>query len=142
MKKIFCLLCFLLQFAILYSCSEPNFRPLEPNRKTDVVIEGRYWRGLFARKGGFELRLINNSSHDCKNCVLILDGKYKHTVDGLYSVEKGLLKDSVFRKGDNFTLKFTGDISNMYFFNPDAEGFIPKTVGLTCDSCDVEWQMK
>jgi hypothetical protein len=134
---------YLLLIFLISSCSEPDFRVLEPNQKTDIVIEGRYWRGLLARKGGFELKLINNSKNNYKNCILILDGKYKHTVDGLYSVEKGLLKDSVFRSGEQFTLSFEGDISNMYFFIPDdVGGTIPKVIGLKCDSCNIEWQMK
>src|SRR5437867_750543 len=93
--------------SIFISCSSPGFKTLEPNVKNGVIMEARYWRGFFDPSGGFELRLTNNSNANLYHSSLGFDDKYKHTLQGLYSVEKGLLKDSVFRKGEQLTLQFS-----------------------------------
>jgi hypothetical protein len=132
---------FILLF-IFSSCSSPNFKVLETTSQTGITIEGRYWRGFFSSKGTFEIRLTNNSARDVKNCIVILDGKYKHSLNGLHTREKGMIRDSVFHKGEQVTIYFSDFDSNLIFFEGAEEGYLPDMIGLKCDECDGDWKLK
>ena len=121
------------------SCSSPEFKVLEPSVKNGVIMEGLYWHGTFDSKGGFELRLTNNSNANLYHSNLIFDDKYKHSLQGLYSVEKGLFKDTVLKKGEQLTIKFSHDVSNLDYYNIEEKNFFPKTVKLAYDSGNVSW---
>lgn len=133
-------LCFVLA-AMLNSCSSPSFKVLDADVQNGVVMEAKYWRGFFESKGnGFGLRLTNNTGGLIKNGVIILDDKYEHSVQGLYSVEKGLIKDSVIKQGEQITLRFDEDISNIDYFNVKEQNYFPKVVKLKYDSGTVTWK--
>ncbi len=135
------LLIFLATSLILISCSSPSFKVLDADVNNGIVMEAKYWRGFFESKGnGFGLRLTNNSNGPVINGVIILDDKYKHTMEGLYSVEKGLIKDSVIRKGEQITLRFDEDINNLDYFDVNEQNYIPKTVKLEYTSGAVKWK--
>lgn len=136
-KKIFCVLIIII--VLFSSCSSPEFKVLEPSVKNGIIMEGLYWHGTFDSKGGFELRLTNNSNANLYHSNLIFDDKYQHTLLGLYSVEKGLIKDSVVKKGEVLTIKFSHDVSNLDYYNIEEKNFFPKTVKLTYDSGSVNW---
>lgn len=105
-------------------------------------MEGRYWRGFFDKRSDFELRLTNNSGSDIKNSILIFDDKYKHTLQGLHSLERGMIKDSLFRKREQLTFQFNSDISNLTFFNVPNESYFPSTVSLGYGDNLIEWKFK
>jgi len=127
-------------FASLLSCSQPDFRALEPDVKNGVILEAKFWRGTLDPKGGFDLRIINNSTANLYNCNLIFDDKYKHTIEGLYSESKGLIKEKVLKKGDTLTLQFNHDGSNLLYYDITDKTFFPKTISLSCDSCKTVWK--
>lgn len=127
---------------LLISCSSPTFIPLEPNAQSNILMEGRYWRGFFDKRSDFELRLTNNSGSDIKNSILIFDDKYKHTLQGLHSLERGMIKDSLFRKREQLTFQFNSDISNLTFFNVPNESYFPSTVSLGYGDNLIEWKFK
>src|SRR5512146_940536 len=104
------------------SCSSPTFKVLESDSGNRIIMEGRYWHSFFSSKGSFEIRITNNSNQDCKNCIIILDGKYKHELPGLHTREKGMIKDSVFHKGEQVTIYFSDQDSNIIFFDGAEEG--------------------
>jgi hypothetical protein len=105
-------------------------------------MEGRYWRGFFDKSSDFELRITNNSGSDIRNCVLIFDNKYKHSLQGLHSLERGMIKDSLFRKGEQLTFQFNSDISNLTFFNVPNESYFPSSVSLEYGDKSIEWKFK
>jgi hypothetical protein len=136
-KRIFCVL--IIGMVLFYSCSSPEFKVLEPSIKNGIIMEGLYWRGTFDPNGGFELRLTNNSNANLYHSNLIFDDKYSHTLLGLHTVEKGLLKDTVVKKGEQLTFKFNHDVSNLDYYNIEEKNFFPKTVKLAYDSGSVNW---
>jgi hypothetical protein len=138
-KKIF--ITVVLSF-ILFSCSSPSFKVLDANVQNGIIMEGLYWRGFFDPNGGFQLRLTNNSNAVLTNCELIFDDKFKHTLDGLYSQEKGLIKNGNVQKGEQLTLQFDHDLSNLLYFNIEDKNYFPKTIKLTYDSGSVLWNLK
>jgi hypothetical protein len=151
--KIFCYISpmmrlkkyYYLLFAICYlpfvSCSQPDFKKLESSKQSGITLETRYWQGFFEHGGDFELKFTNNSSKDYTKCIIILDGKYKHTLNGLYSVEKGLIKTDVFKVGEQYTLKFSTDYSNTVYFDIRDDKFVyPKTISIQSDSLFDEWK--
>lgn len=133
---------FIITSVLLISCSSPTFIPLETTTQSNILMEGRYWRGFFEKSSDFELRLTNNSGSDIKNCILIFDNKYKHTIQGLHSLERGMIKDSLFRKGEQLTFQFNSDISNLTFFNVPNENYFPSTVSLEYGSMSILWKFK
>ncbi len=142
--KLFQYLSFLSIFifsVFLFSCSSPSFKVLDADVQNGVVMEAKYWRGFFESKGnGFGLRLTNNSGAPIKNGVIILDDKYKHTVQGLYSVEKGLIKDSIISRDEQITFRFDEDINNLDYFDVKEQNYFPKTVKLEYNSVSVTWK--
>jgi hypothetical protein len=133
---------FLQLIFLLSSCSSPNFKVLETASQTGITMEGRYWKGFFSSHGSFEIRLSNSSNQDYNNCVVILDGKYSHPLNGLHTREIGMIKDSVFHKGEKVTLYFSDYDSDLIFFEGAEEGYLPETVGLKCDECDIQWKLR
>ena len=138
---------FIILIFIFSSCSSHDFKILETNSQkttsqSGITVEGRSWVALFSSTGPFEIRLTNNSNRDYKNCEIILDGKYRHSLDGLHTREIGMIKDSVFHKGENVTIYFSDDDSNLIFFEGTEEGYIPEVIGIKCNECDGEWKMK
>lgn len=124
------------------SCSQPDFRTLEPDVKNGVIMEARFWRGTFDPSGGFDLRLINNSNANLFNCSLGFDDKYSHSVEGLYSKEKGLIKQKMIAKGDTLTLQFSHDQSNLLYYDIKEQNYFPKRLTLSGDSIRVNWKFK
>jgi hypothetical protein len=124
------------------SCSSPHFKVLETNSQSGITMEGRYWRGYFSPTGSFEIRIINNSNRDYSNCTIILDGKYKHELEGLHTRERGLIKDSMFTKGEQLTIPFIEDLNNLIFFEGAPEDYIPENIELKCDDCDGVWKLR
>lgn len=120
---------------IFSSCTNPYFRALEGSGNCSVMLEVR-------KLGGFELRFINPGRNNIKNLSLTFDGKYKHSLFGLYSMERGLIKDSVFKAGDTLTFQFTEDIDNMIYFNVDEREYIPNEIALRNNDCSTTWLLK
>lgn len=141
MRKLYVIIVFVLTF-LISSCSSPHFKVLETTSQSGITMEGRYWRGYFSPTGSFEIRIINNSSHDCKNCLIIFDGKYKHELEGLHTREEGLIKDSLFTKGEQLTIPFIEDVNNLIFFEGAPEGYIPENIELKCDDCEGVWKLR
>jgi hypothetical protein len=141
MRKIYAIV-FLQLIFLLSSCSSPNFKVLESSSQTGIVMEGRYWKGFFTSHGSFEIRLTNNSNQDYNNCVVILDSKYRHSLDGLHTREIGMIKDSVFHKGEQVTIYFSDYDSNLIFFEGAEEGYLPETIGLKCNECEGVWKLR
>ena len=133
---------FLILLVLFASCSSPHFKVLETDSHSGITMEGRYWRGYFDPTGSFELRITNNSNRDCKNCVIILDRKYQHTLMGLHTREKGMIKDSLFSKGEQLTIPFIEDLNNLIFFTGAPEGYIPENIRFKCDDCDGIWKLR
>jgi len=141
MRKLYIII--VLQFIFLFSsCSSPHFKVLETTSPSGITMEGRYWRGYFEPTGSFELRITNNSSRDCNNCIIILDGKYKHELEGLHTKERGLIKDSIFAKSEQLTIPFIEDLNNLIFFEGAPEGYIPENIELKCNGCDGVWKLR
>lgn len=120
---------------VLSSCSSPYFKTLDGTGNCPVLLEVR-------KQTGFELRFINPGKTNIDGLTLTFDNKYKHSLYGLYSVEKGLLKDSVFKAGDTLTLKFTEDIDNMLYFNVSEKEYMPNEITLSGSSCSTKWNLK
>ena len=133
---------FIVLLFIFSSCSSPDFKILETSSQTGITIEGRYWIAFFSSTGPFEIRLTNSSNRDYKNCEIILDGKFRHTLNGLHTREIGMIKDSVFHKGAQVTIYFSDDDSNLIFFKGTKEGYIPEVIGIKCNECEGEWKLK
>jgi len=102
----------------------------------------RSWIAFFSSTGPFEIRLTNNSNSDYKNCEILLDGKFRHSLDGLHTSEIGMIKDSLFHKAEQVTIYFSDDDSNLIFFEGAEEGYIPEVIGIKCDECEGEWRLK
>jgi len=133
-----------LPFLILFSsCTTNDYETLIfSGNNPGIIIQGKLRRGLFGRAGGFELKLINNSGKDMQNCLVEFNGKYSHTINGLHSKEKGMLKSDIFQKGDTLTLPFIEDLDNMILFDVKDDNFKPETVKLKCSDCDAEWKIE
>ena len=141
MRKIYII--FLLPLVILFaSCSRPEFRTLKSVTNAPVFMEARYWKGLFGGGGTFELRITNKTGIDLHECIMVIDGKYTHTFQGLHTKEKGLLKTSTLANGEQLTFQFGGEVDNLQFFEGAESGLIPKLVGMTCIENDYEWKME
>ncbi len=133
---------FIILVFIFSSCSNQNFKVLETTSQSGITVEMRSWIALFSSTGPFEIRLTNNSGRDYKNCEIIFDGKYRHSLDGLHTREIGMIKDSVFHKGAQVTIYFSDDDSNLIFFEGAKEGYIPEVISIKCDECEGEWKLK
>ena len=129
------LLYFVTCIAIFFSCTSPYFRAIEGTGNCPVYLEAR-------KQSGFELRFINLHGKDLKKLTISFDKKYSHTLFGLYSVEKGLIKDSLFKAGDTLTFKFTDDLSNGLYFKIDDITYIPNEIIMSSDDCSTTWQFK
>lgn len=123
----------LILFILFSSCSTSTFKVLERNGNCPVMLEKR-------KMAGFDLRLTNQSDSKLSNCYIILDNKYKHSLEGLYSQERGLIKDSTIYPHEVCTLLFSGDVSNLYYFNIQEIGFIPDEIKLECNGCSSTWK--
>lgn len=121
--------------AFFISCSSPYFKALEGIGSCPVMLEAR-------KQEGFELRFINLSGKGLRNLSLTFDNKYKHSIYGLYSVEKGLLKDSVFKAGDTLTFQFTKEIDNAIYFNVEEREFVPAEILINNNECSTTWHFK
>ncbi len=127
---------------IFSSCGDSNFRVLETNSQTGITVEGMYWKGLLSSSGSFEIRLTNNSGRDYRNCEIILDGKFSHSLDGLHTRDVGMIKDSVFHNGAQVTIYFSDEDSNLIFFEGAEFGLIPERIGIKCNECEGEWKLR
>jgi hypothetical protein len=128
---------------IFSSCTTNDYKVLESSGNTNgIIVQGRLRRGLFGRAGGFELKLINSSGKDMQNCVVEFNGKYNHTLNGLHSKEKGMIKSDTFSKNDTLTLPFIEDVDNMIFFNINDKNFKAEKVKLKCSECEAEWKIE
>lgn len=131
-------------FAITFSsCTTNEYETLiSSGNNQGIIVQGKLRRGLFGRAGGFELRLINNSGRDMQNCIIEFNGKYSHTLNGLHSKEKGMIKSDTFLKNDTLSLPFLEDVDNMIFFNIKDDNFKAEKVKLKCSECDAEWKIE
>jgi hypothetical protein len=120
---------------IFSACSSPYFKALEGSGNCPVLLEVR-------KQQGFELRFINMNKNNIKGLNLTFDNKYKHSLSGLYSVEKGLIKDSVFKAGDTLTFKFTEDLDNSIYFNINERDYNPNEIMLNNNECSTKWILK
>lgn len=122
------------------SCSNTANKVLECNGNCPIILEGRQWHGLFDRHGGFELKFTNQSEKEIDSCYLILDHKYKHTWEGLYSQDRGLLKNSIIYPHEVCTIQFSDIITNQDYFNIKESGYIPYEITLECKGCSSTWK--
>ncbi|RPI14442.1 MAG: hypothetical protein EHM58_16400 [Ignavibacteriae bacterium] len=139
-NKFYVLASFLIVFS---SCVSNDFKVMQPSgNNPGVVMESKMRRGLFGASGGFELKFINLSQNDMKNCQLKFNDKYQYTLMGLHSRDKGVIKKDTFAKGDTLIIPFTEEVDNFIFFNVPKDGFKTEKVRLTCSECDVEWKIE
>lgn len=133
---------FVISFAALLftGCSIPEFKFLKPDQPTQITLEEKYFKPLFGTSSEFDLRITNNSNTDLKNCELIFDDKYKHSLQGLHSRNKGLIRDSLFRKGSQYVIYFDREDSNLEFFNVGNDFTRPEKISLKCDECLLYWE--
>jgi len=117
------------------SCASPYFKAIEGNGNCPVYLEAR-------KQNGYELRFINLSGRSIRDLTITFDQKYKHSVFGLYSDEKGLIKDSTFKANDTLTFKFTDDLSNALYFKIEDKYFVPNEITLSNPDCSTTWQFK
>ena len=103
------------------SCSNRTYHPLEREGNCPIIIEARTFGGIFGGINGFDLKLSNTGETGLKNCSIFFDHKYKHSLNGLYSHDHGLIKDTVFLPHAEYMLIFSGDESNLVYFNLDAD---------------------
>ena len=120
---------------VVVSCTSPYFKAIEGSGNCPVMLEAR-------KQAGFELKFINHGAKNLHDLNLSFDNKFRHTLYGLYSVEKGLIKDSVFNAGDTLTFKFTEDLSNALYFNIQDESYIPKDIILSNAQCSTTWKLE
>jgi hypothetical protein len=143
MKKLYKYILILSLAILLSSCTTNDYKVLESSgNNSGIIMEGRLRRGLFGRAGGFELKLINNSGKDMQNCIIEFNSKYSHTLTGLHSKGKGMIKSDTFLKSDTLSLPFLEDVDNMIFFNIKDENFKAEKVKLKCSDCDAEWKIE
>jgi len=103
------------------------------------MLEERHEKKFLGKSPVFDLRITNTSEKDIKNCVLIFDDKYSHTITGLHAREKGLIKDSLLRKNEQYILFFSNEDSNLEFFNVDENFIRPSKITIKCDECNIIW---
>ena len=105
-------------------------------------MEARTWKSVTGAILGFELKITNNSDSKLTNCSIIFDNKYKHTIDGLYSLDRGLIKDSVFYPHVSYTFQFSGDESNMIYFDVRDEKYVPSDITIESKECTSNAKLK
>ena len=120
---------------LMLSCSNHDFRVYEGSGNCPVMLEIRKF-------GGFDMRLINLGKQEMQGLKLIFDGKYEHPLKGLYSVETGLIKDSVFRPSDTLTFQFNEEISNLLYFDVQEKIYVPEQIELIGKDCSTKWNLK
>ncbi len=125
----------------LSSCSNSLFKVMERSGNCPIMLEARTWHGLFNRRGGFELRFTNQTDNKITCLNLIFDHKYSHSWDGLYSTERGLIKDSTIYPHEVITIPFSEDISNQDYYNFPEDGFIPEEINMECRDCTSSWKL-
>lgn len=128
---------------ILSSCREPDFKEAkEIDNNCRIILNVKYSKGIFSSFPGFELRLINTSADTLKNCSIIFDEKYKHTLNGLHTKGKGMIKSDNFLNGDTIVIPFHDDIDNLIFFNVPEGYSIPNRITIECNNCRSNWTME
>lgn len=121
---------------ILSSCSSTAFRVFDKTGNCPVMLEARKFSGEFI------LRFTNQSDSKITGSTLILNKKYKHTWFGLYSNERGLIKDSTIYPHEICTLQFTEVITNQDYFDIKEDGYIPDEITLENKDCSATWKFK
>jgi len=121
---------------ILSSCNSTGFRILDKTGNCPVMLEARKFGGEFI------LRFTNQSDNKFTGSSLMLDKKYMHTWFGLYSNERGLIKDSTIYPHEICTLQFTEVITNQDYFDIKEDGYIPGEITLENKDCSVTWKFK
>jgi len=124
------------------SCSNQTYHPLEREGNCPVIMQARTFGGIFGGVNGFDLKITNTGETGLKNCFISFDNKYKHTLNGLYSQDHGLIKDSVFLPHTEYALIFSGDESNFIYFNLDADKYVPSDIKIECNECSSTWKLK
>lgn len=143
MKKLFTYRFFLpAALMIFISCSNRAYHPLEREGNCPIIMEARTFGGIFGGVNGFDLKISNTGETVLKNCSISFDNKYKHTLNGLYSHDHGLIKDSVFLPHSEYTLVFSGDESNFIYFNLDADKYVPSDIKIESNECSSTWKLK
>jgi hypothetical protein len=127
---------------IFISCSNQAYHPLEREGNCPLIIEARTFGGIFGGVNGFDLKISNTGETGLKNCSISFDHKYKHSLNGLYSHDHGLIKDSVFLPHAGYALIFSGDESNFVYFNLDAEKYVPSEITIESNGCASTWKLK
>ncbi len=143
MKKIISFTYFI-SFILMFfsSCSNQTYHPLEREGNCPLIMEARTFGGIFGGVKGFDLKISNTGENVLKNCSISFDNKYKHPLTGLYSVDHGLIKDSVFKPHTEYTIQFAGDESNMIYFNLDADKYVPSEISIESQGCSSTWKLK
>ena len=134
------LLLFTMMFFI--SCSNRTYHPLEREGNCPIIIEARTFGGIFGGINGFDLKISNAGETGLKNCSISFDHKFKHSLNGLYSHDHGLIKDTVFLHHAEYMLIFSGDESNLVYFNLDADKYVPSEITIESNECSSTWKLK
>jgi hypothetical protein len=124
---------------LFVSCFEANFEILHPDKPSHIQLEEKHEKKLFGTSPEFDLRITNISDKDFKKCELIFDDKFHHTLLGLHTRDKGMIKDSVFRKGEQYIIFFGKEDSNFEFYNVDENLIHPAKITIKCDECEINW---
>jgi hypothetical protein len=141
-KTIIYIISFLSQTFLFSSCSNQTYKVLERDGNCPVIMEARTWGGITRDISGFELRITNTGENKLSNCFIVFDHKYKHSLNGLYSTDKGLLKDSTLQQHAVLTFQFSGDESNMIYFDIKDDKYVPSEITLECKECSSTWKLK
>lgn len=123
-------------FCLLFlSCSNRSNRVLQSEGNCPVKMEARTWNAVTGAIIGFELKITNTGDNKLNNCSVIFDHKYKHSLNGLYSINKGLIKDTIFFPHSTYTFQFSGDESNMIYYDIKDDKYIPSEITFESNEC-------
>ena len=131
-----------------FSCAE-KYKEISPVSNTDSIKVKLEISDVKSSKNGraeFCLRFINSGQRDLGRCVIKLDNKYEHQLEGLFCKTEdweGKPQISMIKTGESATIVFEKDLDNYSIFGIKDENFgLPETIELICLDGKVTWKTK
>ena len=134
---------------LICSCTRtPQFdllKEIQNKKNIKVSLSGRYWQSMYTPNNSFELKFTNSGEKSLTNCVIIINGRFKHELKGLtvkmnnenkYSVSE----NNTIRGNESVGVVFDQECGNFDRFHINANVFFkPQTISLISNKDTVEW---
>lgn len=132
----------------LYSCGNKikEFTPASNENNLKVKLEVKKESSKNDKFAAFSLRFTNSGDRDFARCVIKLNGKYEHSLGGLYFESDdgvGHLNTSLLAGGEDVNLVFNDETDNFSNFGVKEDMLKNlETVELECLDGKVIWKIE